>query len=211
MQVSARWHHVVATAIGAIVFALLYQVTAVDSRYAARQAVLRESSAVPSPVPGSDSAPRPTARRRHRVRRLAADGGGGCRPGVAAGRLGHPGDRPAPVFGHLHDHGHGPHGPGAAHRLVHVELHRGARVRPPGRRRHGAAARLEPRTSTSGLLPSRPLPQTTLQTPKIDRRRWSPARFANEVRASATTGLESYEENHACITCHHVSLGRVHL
>ena len=49
MQVSARWHHVVATAIGAIVFALLYQVTAVDSRYAARQAVLRESSAVPSP------------------------------------------------------------------------------------------------------------------------------------------------------------------
>jgi 3D (Asp-Asp-Asp) domain-containing protein len=49
MQVTARWHHVVATAICAVAFALVYQVTAVDSRYAARQAVLREASAVPSP------------------------------------------------------------------------------------------------------------------------------------------------------------------
>ena len=49
MQVTARWHHALATIIGAVVFALLYQVTAIDSRYAARHAVLRETSAVPSP------------------------------------------------------------------------------------------------------------------------------------------------------------------
>lgn len=49
MQATARWPHVVATALGAVVFALLYEVPAVDSRYAARQAVLREVSAVPSP------------------------------------------------------------------------------------------------------------------------------------------------------------------
>ena len=49
MGVRSRWPHILATGIGALVFALIYQVTAVDSRYAARQAVLRETSAVPSP------------------------------------------------------------------------------------------------------------------------------------------------------------------
>ncbi len=49
MQVSARWHHVLATGVLAVAMVLLYEVTAVDSRYAARQAVLREASAVPSP------------------------------------------------------------------------------------------------------------------------------------------------------------------
>ncbi|MCK7471673.1 MAG: 3D domain-containing protein [Desulfomicrobium escambiense] len=95
-QVSARWHHVVATAIGAIVLALLYQVTAVDSRYAARQAVLRETSAVPSP--GARLRFSATAYCKGDVtalRRVAADGRGGGRSGPAAGRLGHPGDRPA--------------------------------------------------------------------------------------------------------------------
>jgi len=43
------WHKVTATAIVAVAFVLIYQVTTVDSRYAARQAVLRETSAVPSP------------------------------------------------------------------------------------------------------------------------------------------------------------------
>jgi 3D (Asp-Asp-Asp) domain-containing protein len=45
----AGWRKVIATAIGAVAFVLVYQVTTVDSRYAARQAVLRETSAVPSP------------------------------------------------------------------------------------------------------------------------------------------------------------------
>ena len=43
------WRRIVATAIGVIAFVLVYEVTVVDSRYAARQAVLREASAVPSP------------------------------------------------------------------------------------------------------------------------------------------------------------------
>lgn len=45
----AGWRKVMATAVVAIAFVLIYQVTIVDSRYAARQAVLREASAVPSP------------------------------------------------------------------------------------------------------------------------------------------------------------------
>jgi len=43
------WRGVVTTAMAAIAFVLLYQVRIVDSRYAARQAVLREASAIPSP------------------------------------------------------------------------------------------------------------------------------------------------------------------
>ena len=42
---------IVATAIAAVGFALLYEVTTLDSRYAARQAELRESTA--PPVPGA--------------------------------------------------------------------------------------------------------------------------------------------------------------
>jgi len=40
---------IVATAIAAVAFAFLYEVTALDSRYAARQAELRESTATPAP------------------------------------------------------------------------------------------------------------------------------------------------------------------
>ena len=40
---------IVATAFSAVCFALLYEVTVLDSRYAARQAELRESIAVPAP------------------------------------------------------------------------------------------------------------------------------------------------------------------
>ena len=45
----AGWRKMIATAVVAIAFVLIYQVTVVDSRYAARQALLREASAVPSP------------------------------------------------------------------------------------------------------------------------------------------------------------------
>jgi 3D (Asp-Asp-Asp) domain-containing protein len=38
-----------ATGVAAVAFVSIYQVTTVDSRYAARQAVLREASAVPAP------------------------------------------------------------------------------------------------------------------------------------------------------------------
>src|ERR671936_124056 len=40
---------VIVTAIAAVTFASLYEVTALDSRYAARQAILRETVALPSP------------------------------------------------------------------------------------------------------------------------------------------------------------------
>ena len=42
------WRKSVATAVAACGFVSLYEVTALDSRYAARQAVLRETTAVPS-------------------------------------------------------------------------------------------------------------------------------------------------------------------
>ena len=53
------------------------------------------------------------------------------RPRAAAGRLGHPGRSPGrPLQRHLHDDGHRPGGPGPPRRHLHVELQRGAGVRP---------------------------------------------------------------------------------
>ena len=43
------WRKAIVTAVAAGAFVSLYEVTALDSRYAARQAVLRESTALPSP------------------------------------------------------------------------------------------------------------------------------------------------------------------
>jgi hypothetical protein len=53
---------IVATATAAVTFTLLYEVTILDSRYAARQAELRESTAAPAPGPGCASPRRRTAR-----------------------------------------------------------------------------------------------------------------------------------------------------
>ena len=43
------WHNVSVTAVVALAFILLYQAQAIDSRYAARNAVYRETAALPSP------------------------------------------------------------------------------------------------------------------------------------------------------------------
>ena len=43
------WRKSLVTAVAAVAFVSLYEVTALDSRYAARQAALRESTAMPSP------------------------------------------------------------------------------------------------------------------------------------------------------------------
>ena len=43
------WRKAIVTAVAAGAFVSLYEVTALDSKYAARQAVLRESTAIPSP------------------------------------------------------------------------------------------------------------------------------------------------------------------
>src|SRR5262245_7901262 len=43
------WRKTIVTVIAAGAFASLYEVTALDSRYAARQAILRETVALPSP------------------------------------------------------------------------------------------------------------------------------------------------------------------
>jgi len=48
MMARFGWQKIVATTLAALSFVLLYQVTIFDSRYAARQAVLRESTALPS-------------------------------------------------------------------------------------------------------------------------------------------------------------------
>ena|SRR5689334_17274576 len=43
------WRKALATAVVAVAFASLYEVTFLDSRYAARQATMRETTALPSP------------------------------------------------------------------------------------------------------------------------------------------------------------------
>ena len=43
------WQKLIATTIAALGFVLAYQATTFDSRYAARQALLRDTSAVPTP------------------------------------------------------------------------------------------------------------------------------------------------------------------
>ena len=43
------WHNVIVTAVVVLAFVLLYQAQVIDSRYAARNAVYRETTAVPSP------------------------------------------------------------------------------------------------------------------------------------------------------------------
>jgi 3D (Asp-Asp-Asp) domain-containing protein len=43
------WRKALATAVVAVAFASLYEVTILDSRYAARQATMRETTALPSP------------------------------------------------------------------------------------------------------------------------------------------------------------------
>jgi 3D (Asp-Asp-Asp) domain-containing protein len=50
MTLLRTWrHNLVVTAVVAVLFALLYQAQTIDSRYAARQAVYRETAALPSP------------------------------------------------------------------------------------------------------------------------------------------------------------------
>lgn len=46
---NSLWRKVVATGTAAVAFAFLYEVTILDSRYAARQAELREATAPPAP------------------------------------------------------------------------------------------------------------------------------------------------------------------
>ena len=55
---------IVATTTAAVTFALLYEVTTLDSRYAARQAELRETTAVPGPGARLRFTATPTARGR---------------------------------------------------------------------------------------------------------------------------------------------------
>src|SRR4030081_840455 len=46
---NSLWRKIVATGTAAVAFAFLYEVTILDSRYAARQAELREVTAPPAP------------------------------------------------------------------------------------------------------------------------------------------------------------------
>ena len=124
---------IVATTTAAVTFALLYEVTTLDSRYAARQAEFREATA--SPAPGARL--RFTATGYCKGTTTAS--GVNVRTGIAAAdpdilpvgsviqvdRLGEKVQR------HLHDHGHRPEGAGPPHRHLHVELQRGPGARAP--------------------------------------------------------------------------------
>jgi len=164
---TVRWRHVVGTAIGAIVFALLYQVTAVDSRYAARQAVLRETSAVPSP--GARLRFSATAY----CKGAMTASGVWPRAGVAAadstllpiGSVIQVVDEP-PYSGIYTILDTGPRMHGRHIDLYMWSCHEALAF---GRRAVDVTVlRLgwNPRTSTSGLSGARPLPQSTLPTPK---------------------------------------------
>ena len=95
---------IIATATAAVAFAFLYEVTILDSRYAARQAELREAD-------GDPGAGRATSFHRDRLLQRDHDRLGGERPDrhrggrprPPAGRLGDPGRSPAAtVQRHLH-------------------------------------------------------------------------------------------------------------
>jgi 3D (Asp-Asp-Asp) domain-containing protein len=167
MQISARWHHVVATVLGALAFTLLYQVTTVDSRYAARQAVLRETSAVPSP--GARLRFSATAYCKGDV----TTSGVWPRTGVAAadpallpvGSVIQVVDRP-PYTGIYTIMDTGPMVQGR-----HIDLYMWSCGEASAFGRRGVDVTVlrlgwNPQTSTSGLLPSRPLPLTTMPEPK---------------------------------------------
>ena len=139
------WRKAIVTAVAAAGFVSLYEVTILDSKYAARQAVLRETTALPSP--GARLAFSATAycKGRHDdVRRRRADRRRRGRPAVAAGRLGRR-DRlgRAALQRHLHGHGHRAERAGAAGGHLHVELQRSAAVRPPADSPRRAAPRME--------------------------------------------------------------------
>ena len=167
MWVTSRWPHILATGIGAVVFVLIYHVTAVDSRYAARQAVLRETSAVPSP--GARLRFSATAYCKGDVT------ASGVRPrtGVAAadpallpvGSVIQVVDRP-PYSGIYTIMDTGPMVQG---RHIDIYMWSCTEALRFGRRAVDVTVlRLgwNPRTSTTGLLPSRPLPLSTMQPPK---------------------------------------------
>jgi len=167
MWVTSRWQHILATGIGALVFVLIYQVTAVDSRYAARQAVLRETSAVPSP--GARLRFSATAYCKGAV----TASGVWPRTGVAAadpsllpvGSVIQVVDRP-PYTGIYTIMDTGPMVQG---RHIDIYMWSCTEALSFGRRAVDVTVlRLgwNPRTSTTGLLPSRPLPLSTMQPPK---------------------------------------------
>ena len=167
MGVRSRWPHILATGIGALVFALIYQVTAVDSRYAARQAVLRETSAVPSP--GARLRFGATAYCKGDV----TASGVWPRTGVAAadpallpvGSVIQVVDRP-PYTGIYTIMDTGPMVQG---RHIDIYMWSCTEAISFGRRAvEVTVLRLgwNPRTSTTGFLPSRPLPFSTMPPPK---------------------------------------------
>src|SRR4051794_4965962 len=88
------WRKTVATAVAATGFVMLYEVTTLDSKYAARQAVLREATAMP--MPGARLAFSATAycKGLQTASGVAAQTGvAGCGPGRLSGRSGG-GNRP---------------------------------------------------------------------------------------------------------------------
>ena len=130
-----------ATLLGAVVLMLVYQATVIDSRSVAGRA----GSGCPETAPGCRSSPRPTARADDRVRRRRRVRHRRRRPAAAAARFGRQLDgRPEGHQGIYTVLDTGPEGAGPARRPLHVELPRGARLRPPDGVADRPATRLEP-------------------------------------------------------------------
>ena len=138
---------VIATATAAVAFAFLYEVTILDSRYAARQAAAAGGV-------GAAGAGRANCgfTATGYCKGTTTASGVNVRTGIAAadpdllpGRVGDPGRTTGrPLQRDLHDHGHRPSGPGSSHRHLRLELQRGLAL---GRRdagHHRAAPWLEP-------------------------------------------------------------------
>ena len=122
---------------------LLYESQMLDSRNAAWQTM---TSADGSPLPGraaSPSAPPPTAKAPRR-RRASACAPASPRPIRTLLPVGSVLTSPpaTSLQRRLHGDGYRPEGAGPSARSLHVELPRGAEVRPQGRPGHGAAARM---------------------------------------------------------------------
>ena len=172
MIIWSFWRKAIVTTVAACGFVSLYEVTTLDSKYAARQATLHETTALPSP--GARLAFSATAYCKGivtAVRRRGAERHRRRRPAAAAGRLrGRDRVAAAEVQRHLHHPGHRAGGAGARGGHLHVELQRGAGVRPPADSPHRAAPGMEPAATTPSFLdrffkraepaplPSRPLP-----------------------------------------------------
>ena len=169
------WRKALVTVVAVVAFVSLYEVTILDSKYAARPATLREATALPAP--GARLAFSATAYCKGITTASGVAGAErrrGRRSGAAAGRLGRARSIRLPRYNGIYTVlDTGPAVQGRQVDLYMWSCNEALAVRPPADSADGAAPRLEPAsrrrrassTASSSApepapLPSRPLPQT---------------------------------------------------